>query len=238
MTTGNSHKTQRTNYSEQEYLALATALLGGTLDASNLERPLREILQHGLQHPSLPEEHREIQLLSRLMNALAVWYLVREDVAKGRFSEDSPEVQAAYNHASAILSICVPRVIAFVLNGDHETIRKLADIVEVANTRTALTDQTDHGKRLQSACKAMGIKPRTPHKSTSRIRLLLPLWMLGFGALSQVKRNEILGKAGLRDDEIPEDDALRQLLSYYKIPMLRTIYRPKTKAEAKTTRRT
>jgi len=234
---GNSHKTQRTNYSEQEYLALATALLGGTLDATNLERPLREMLQHGLQPPSLPEEHREIQSLSRLMNALSLWYVAREDVTNGRFPEDSPQVQAAYSLASAITSICAPKVLAFVLNGDHEPIRKLADIIEVAKTWPALADQTGHDKRIQSACKAVGLKPRKPHRSTGRIRLLLPLWMLGFGELGQVKRNEILGKAGLRDEEIPEDEALRQLLSYYKMPTLRKIYRSKTRAETKTTRR-
>ena len=97
---------------------------------------------------------------------------------------------------------------SFLMNGNHDALTKLAAIVEAAKTIPPLGDQNSLDKKLQSVGKALSLKTRKSHKATGRIRLLFPLWTLGFGDFPQTKRYEILEKAGLKPEEIPEDDAL------------------------------
>lgn len=221
----NSHRTRTANYSEREYLAFARAILGGDFDKVNLERPLRSLQEYAFQPVSLTERQREVEVLALLLRSLSLWYIIREDLEQGRFPIDSPQFKVAERFAGNIVSICAPQMVSFLMNGHHETLRKLAAVVEAAKTMPLLGDQSSQDKKLRAVNKALGLKIRKPHKATGRIRLLLPLWMLGFGDLPQTKRYEILEKAGLNPEEIPEDDALRQILSYYKIPSIRKILR-------------
>ena len=216
-----SHKRRTYKYSESEYLALAKAFLGGDFDKNNLERPLRGFQNYAFQQISSPDDQGEVKSFSTLLRSLSVLYVAMEDLKKGRFPIDSPQAKAAERLADEIVSIYAPIMISSLMTGQHEAFKRLAAVVEAAKTIPPIGDQTSHDKRLQLVCKALGLKMRKPHKATGRIRLLLPLWTIGFGDLPQMKRYEILEKAGLEPKEIPEDDALRQLLTYYKIQALR-----------------
>lgn len=217
----NSHKPRTVRYLEREYLALAKALLGGDFDKTNLEGPLRKLQEYSVLPLPRPDDQGELESQTALLRALSLWYIVREDLNQGRFPSDSPQTKTAERLASDIVSIYAPKVISFLMNGNHEELKKLAAIVEAAKILPPIADQTSRDKKLQSLCKALGQKLRKPHKATGRIRLLLPLWILGFGDLPQSKRYEILEQAGLKVEEIPEDEALRQILTFYKIPSIR-----------------
>lgn len=222
-----SHKTKTAKYTEHEYLAVAKALLGGDFDTVNLARPLRELQAYAFQPISLPEDPKESDSVFLMLRSLSVWYAIRDDLEHGRFPADSSPVKAADIFANHIVSICAPQMVSFLIAGQHEAFRKLAAIIEAAKTVPPLGDQRSQDKKLQSVRKALGLTTRKPHKATDRIRLLLPLWRLGFGDLSPTKRYEILEKAGLEAKEIPDDDAMRQRLTYYKIPALRKLLGPK-----------
>lgn len=219
----NSHKSRSVRYSEREYLALAKALLGEDFDKVNLERPMRGFQQYAFQHVPLPEDQKEIESLTLLLRSLSLWYVIREDLNQGRFPADSPQVKAAELFAGNIVAMCAPQMVSFLMNGNHDALKKLAAVVEAAQNIPPLGDQSSLDRKLQTVGKALGLKTRKPHKATGRIRLLLPLWILGFGDLPQTKRYDILERAGLKAEEIPEDDALRQILRYYKMPALRKL---------------
>jgi hypothetical protein len=53
--------------------------------------------------------------------------------------------------------------------------------------------------------------------STERLQTLFPLWCLGMGQLSYLQKCEVLQEIGFTSADIPQDDALRQMLSYYSV---------------------
>jgi hypothetical protein len=225
-----SHKRARAEYSEEEYLALAKALLGGELDQANLRGPIGDAAKLAFDSSLLPADQGESVTFVRLLNALVIWYAARDDLQRGRVPMDSPQALAAERLIREILSICGPRLAESLATGDYKAFHKLAAVMEAAQKIPSLGDQTAHDKSTEFVSNALGLKARKPQKKTGRIRSLLPLWVLGFGDLSQSKRFKILEKAGLKVEEIPEDDALRQILSYYEIPNIRRTVRDARRA--------
>src|SRR5437868_12381986 len=122
----NSHKPQAVRYSEFEYLALAKALLGGDFDKVNLERPMRGFQKYAFQHLPLPEDQKELESLTLLLRSLSLWYVIREELNQGRFPADSPQVKAAELFAGNIVAMCAPRMVSFLMNGNHDALTKLA----------------------------------------------------------------------------------------------------------------
>jgi hypothetical protein len=81
----------------------------------------------------------------------------------------------------------------------------------------------------------LGLPGRKFHKKTQRFRSLLPLWFVGFGDLSEAERNNVFEKIGLTDGEIPGAEALRKMLSFYRVftkPKTRGTKNPSAKRSA------
>ena len=206
--------------SKKDYVALGEAILKGKVPPKELMKSIGEFANK-IQSLLLEVARGDPQAtFLALIYPLGMWYLIREAAQEGRCPLDSPEAQAAARMISDVLSLVLPRVAISLATGDATSLSRLASVVEFARNIPDLGDLDQMEQSLRRLENALGLKKRKMQAKTKCLRALLPLWLLGFGRLSMSQRLEVLEQAGLSENEIPEDDNLRQFLSYHHVPAL------------------
>ena len=215
---------------EPDYVVLGRLVLHGEApaDVQSMRALAEVILKYTLKHqPTLlkaTEGSDGRNTFIYLIFPLALIYGAIKALQQNRVEIDSPLIQAAKTLGETLLEIIGPKIGQSVLFGDAISIRRLAASMEVA--QSIGNDPTDHekirqGERLREKLigSIWGHKGKYQER-TRRLRVLLPLWLWGFGRLTYVQQSKIFLQIGLSESEIPEEDTLRKFLSYYRIPSL------------------
>src|SRR2546426_1424785 len=209
--------------SKKDYVALGEAIIKGKVPPKELIESIVDKVNkvHSLLLEVAKNDPQATFLA--LIYPLSMWYLIRSEIRERHHSLDSPGVQAAERMINSVLSIVLPRVAISLAVGDATSLSRLTSVVEFAKSIPSLGNLDQMEQSLRRLEKALGLKGRKLQARTKRLRALLPLWLLGFGRLPVSDRLEVLEQVGLSETDIPEDDNLRQLLSYYHIPALRAL---------------
>lgn len=185
-----------------------------------LEKTLKQ--QRVLLHSNEDSERGNTFIFLAL--PLSQIYKTGHEVKQDRISMDSELVQSAEKLAQTLLEIIIPKIAESVYCGDFKSIQRLAASMEFAQCLAAQGGETEQGSRneesIDKLTNTIWGKKGKHQERTRRLRMLLPLWLLGFGRLSYVQQSRAFLEMGLSEAEIPEEDTLRKFLSYYRIPSL------------------
>jgi len=208
-------------FSDQDFVALGRMMLYG-------EIPSQELLTALLEHMEGPESPQRRVLQAggaatwlALVLPLSLGYRMKEELRTGRCDMESPAAEAARQMDKMLWDILSPRLARSLIIGDATAFSHLAEIIGAARALTvsppALGDLVQVEQWLGGLMRRLTGKRQKFSKKTRRIRALLPLWLWGFGRYAYAQQVRIFEQIGLSEDEIPEADALRKLLSYHRI---------------------
>jgi hypothetical protein len=203
-------------FSKKDYAALARTLLHGEPPPEQLQEPLTTLaieLHSLLLDTSNPRAALLVWLLP-----FSLWYLALEDIHAKRLPVKTPEIKVIANSMKVATQILLPRIGRALAVGDARSLSQLAAIVDTARTLASVKDVREGRRVIARLFRVLGLKGGKRHKRTERLQALLPLWYLGMGQLTYWEKCEVLQGVGFAGADVPDDDALRQMLSYYSIP--------------------
>jgi hypothetical protein len=203
-------------FSKKDYAALGRTLLHGEPPPEQLKEPLTTLaieLHSLLLDTSNPRAALLVWLLP-----FSLWYMALEGIHAKRLPARTPQIKAIANSMKVATQILLPKIGRALAVGDARSLSQLAVVVDTARTLASVKDVSKGRRAIARLFRVLGVKGGKRHKNTERLRALFPLWSLGMGQLSYEEKCEVFQGVGFADAEIPEDDALRQMLSYYSIP--------------------
>jgi hypothetical protein len=204
-----------TKLPKEDYAALARALLHGEPPPQHLKERLVTLTAelHSLSFEGAARDGR--MGLPSYFLLFCSWYRTLEHIRAGRLKETAPEIKTitdAVQNATRSLLPAISRALAL---GDPRPLAHLAAVIEAARGLALLQDVGEMRRITTQLFRKLGLEGGKTHKRTERLRALFPLWYFGFGRLPYAQKCEVLEAVGAL---IPEDDALRALLSYHGIP--------------------
>ncbi len=218
---------------EDDYVALGRTILHGEKLPEKLVEPLVG-LGNGIQTLMMEAGTSDSRaaFLSLLL-PLSMWYQVLENIKAGRLAQDAPEVKAAEAAMQTFATIVLPHLARALAVGHAETFSQVGAVIEAARSIPPLGNLAEQKWVMARLSRGLGFKGRKMQKRTARLLSLLPVWLLGMGRLTYVEKCEVLERVGIGEAEIPEDEALRQLLSYHGVPRLVTYLEDLSKLASK-----
>jgi hypothetical protein len=206
--------------SETDYVALGRTLLHGDALPKHLVEVVESFVDKTPSQWIRAGDSGERPGVLAFFEPLCMWYRVAEQIKEGRLKPDAPEVQTMESALRTVTAIILPHIVRALAAGHAEALSQLAAVIDAAQAVARSKKSVDIRRARSQMLRVLGLKGQKIHKRTERLQTLLPLWFLGMGRLPYLTQCKILGRIGFGETEIPEDDALRKMLSYYHVPQV------------------
>lgn len=172
--------------------------------------------------------------------ALGMYLRFRNDVRAEKPPFSSTDAAMLAEFEADVLSVLLPLLpsrIAKDSTGDVAGLsRDVATAIEVAEAFPGSSDNREAWwEWLRRAGKAFPSVPDVVpkgQKRTKRLHKVLLLFDFGFDRLTEIERYEVFERIGLTETEIPSGDAMRKLLSYYRLARRRALRGAESKSPA------